>query len=96
MFRNIALAAALALTASIGIAHAEGETANGHESLQQLRDGLVFAPTMSGIGARAVVTPGNTNLTVVYDGRGTRILAHGGQPRVVTDGNGSYHTVYGG
>jgi hypothetical protein len=95
MFRKIALAAALALTATAGIARAEGEQVNAQESIQQLREGLSFAPTMSGIGARAVVTPGMERLTVVYDSERTRGLANGGTPMIVVDGSGSFRTVYG-
>lgn len=98
MFRKIALAAALALTASVGIAgiaRAEGENVNGQEALQELRGGLALAPTMSGTGARAVVIPGMDRLTVVYDGQVTRNITRGGTPMIVVDGSGTFRTVYG-
>ncbi len=95
MFRNIALAAAIALTATAGLARAEGDLSLDTANLEALRAGVVATPTMSGTGARAVVVPGMDRLTVVYDGQVTRNIVSGGQPRIVVDGSGVARTVYG-
>jgi hypothetical protein len=96
MFRKIALAAAFALAASMGIAHAEGEGSTDGENLQSLRSGTPAGPTMSGTGARALVRAGEERLIIIYGGAATRSLQTGGTARITTDGDGTYHTVYAG
>jgi hypothetical protein len=95
MFRKTVILAALALAAGLGTARADDGPHIDPANLAQLRAANP-QPTMSGTGARAEVVAGMERLTVIYDGAATRNLASGGRPMVVTGGDGTYHTVYGG
>lgn len=94
MFRRTILAAALALAAAGGAARADNGPYLDPANLAALRGSATPLPTMSGFGARAEIIAGMGNLVIVY-GPGSRGLQTGGAPVITTDGDGTYHTVYG-